>query len=575
MKKHTIKKLSFKCLSLSVMVLLSACSSKTDEKKEVSQENVPSSTIAGPSVMGNDDRNLFEVKGDVEKVQTITSRIVDKTRIDFDTSAVSFYEDGIIKTILNTSMPEVKFEHNGSTHNSMYELARNQIGKIKSFSWKVMATPETFVNIGYEYLYNEKGMLSKMISHGIDSRSEYLYQYDGNGRVSKMSIKGEGDGNKWEYEYNYEYIASDQKGNWILAVEKAVYKTHLLNEENDISSSHSTNIVSRKISYYDGTNNEHSKELKKTIKDKIDEIFVIHADDGNHYDAFLSSRLRSAEREKEKYLHSSFHNPNIPQNEACGFFYNKLDAKLNSRSAKVTPRVLSVYNSNCQGCYASVLLNWTYKGNESSSDFVIFKFVQEKGNYVIDDYFDNISSYNTHLDLSYKYGIQNGSFLKKVTGDFNGDGCTEQTWVYCPKYELKDGKINPESSHFQIFSSKEEVKPYKSETGCEASRSKENEYINFINVINLGDINGNGKDNLGILYKKLDGSGCRYTILNVNDNNQWEEIIEPITLYEEALSANEKFIDHIACQPCILKIQTHVKSEDGSIQKVYKQISFK
>jgi hypothetical protein len=414
-----------------------------------------------------------------------------------------------------------------------------------------------------------------MISHGIDSRSEYLYQYDGNGRISKMTLKGEGDGNKWEYEYNYEYIASDQKGNWILAVEKAVYKTHLLNEDKDISSTHTSNIISRKISYYDGTNNEHSKELKKTIKDKIDEIFVIHADDGNHYDAFLSSRLRSAEREKEKYLHSSFHNPNIPQNEACGFFHNKLDAKLNSRSAKVTPKVLSVYNSNCQGCYASVLLNWTYKGNESSSDFVIFKFVKENGNYVIDDYFDNISSFNTHLDLSYKYGIQNGSFLKKITGDFNGDGCTEQTWVYCPKYELKDGKINPESSYFQIFSSKEDVKPYKSLTGCEVSRSKEDEYINFINVINLGDINGNGKDNLGILYKKLDGSGCRYTILNVNENNQWEEIIEPITLYEEALSANEKFIDHIACQPCILKIQTHVKSEDGSIQKVYKQISFK
>lgn len=573
MKRQIIKKRAIKYLTLISALTFSACGGNTNETgKNAQEESTTISIISGPSVLEGNDRNLFEVKEDVMDVQTITSRIIDKTRIEFDTTFVSFYEDGIIKSLSNNSMQKVTFEHDGSTQRSTYELARNQIGKIKSFTWKVAATPETFVNIGYEYLYNIKGRVNKMISHGIDSRSEYTYEYDGNGRVSKMNLCGEGDGNKWQYEYAYEYIASDQKGNWILAIEKAVYKTHATNNPEDVSVSHTTNIVSRKISYYDGTNNEQSEDLKKAIEAKINEIFVIHADDGNHYNAFLSSRLRNAEKAKEDYLHSIHHGENIPETEACGFYHNKLDVKLNSKLAQVTPRVLSVYNSNCKGCYATVLLDWRYQTKESSLDFVIFKFVNEKGRYVIDDYFDNISSYNTHLDLTYKYGIQNGTFLKKVTGDFNGDGCVEQTWVYSPKHELKDGQINPESIYFQIYSSKQEVKPYKSESGCEVSKSINFEYINLINVKNLGDVNGNGKDNLGILYRTSDGS--RYTILNVNDNNEWVQVIEPVTLYEEALSDNEKLIDHVACQPCVVKILTHQKESDGSIKKSYKEISF-
>jgi len=62
--------------------------------------------------------------------------------------------------------------------------------------------------------------------------------------------------------------------------------------------------------------------------------------------------------------------------------------------------------------------------------------------------------------------------------------------------------------------------------------------------------------------------------MKLSDNGNWEYLVEPINLYEEELRETEKIVEKISCKPGVLKILTHEKKEDESIEKIFKEVNF-
>lgn len=557
--------------------LLLSCGENMPKPQETTPHNTQTknseSSFEENDILPNkevDDRSLFEVKYDVKCVKTITSHITDKAYLDIDTTSVQFYENGLVSNI-NFCEP-VDIDPKGNPLSSQYELARNQEGRINSYFWTVLATPETYTKMGYEYLYNENGQLSKMISHGIESRSEYTYEYDGNGRTSKIEVKGCGEGSRWEYSFNYEYLAVDHKGNWILATEKATYST-MDSEENPLeqNKSYNTNIISRDIEYYsDNHDKEDLKELRHEIKKKINEIYAFTWDDGNH---FLSKRLRKIEQAEHEQMFEGMTEEEHIVTHAERYLNRWTLSFANNSSFKLSTKLKSLLISSRNEVFATIILSRKMLGDKHAIlEPIIFKFIKEDNKWVVDDYFNSVTAFESHLDLSRTLVLQPNSFIKKVSGDFYGDGSIEGIWVYNPKYE-KDGKTH--ASRLYIYNLNQNIKTYESDTNHIVNFKYAGGFINDINVQNLGDINGNGSDELGILYhNEGDEENSHFAILTVNSKGEWKELIKPVPLYESALTKEQKIVNHSACQPGSVIVLSHEKTEKLGITKVYKKIFY-
>ena len=545
--------------AVAVALLLSACGSNSDKRTENEPfsfvEDTTITSVDNDCPIEIDDRSLFEVQGNVKKVQTITILTNENGYpVDFDTATTTFYKDGLLESV--TQPQTATFDREGVSQNTQFELTRNQIDKISSFTWKTMATPNTYTKAGYEYFYNNDGQLIKMISHGIDSRSVYEYVYDGNDRVTQMVLHGEGEGSKWESLFTYEYLAADEHGNWLLAIEKACYKTYVIGDDpRDVKATYTFNPIYRNIEYFDCDAHSETTANTETATKIIADIQKNH-DDMVAIDKHISHDLLDALRSKEAYEQKKA----IANNEPG---YKRV---LNVGYSNEVVRVKGVIESADGDLFALV----HSKVDDNFAYFVVLKFKKENNTWKIDDFFDNSSSYFSHQDLSFKFGIRDGSFLKDVAGNFDGKGCSDHIWVYNPKIDVND----PSSSCFYIYSGKPNVKLYKSETNCLISKSVFFEYINTINARNLGDLDGDGKEELGILYHGINEHISHYAVMKLNDNGNWDYLVEPIDLYEEELRETEKIVEKISCKPGILKILTHKKNEDGSIEKVFKEISF-
>lgn len=539
-------------------LLLSACGSNSDKRPENEPfsfiEDTTLTSLANDCPVEIDDRSLFEVQGNVRKVKTITILTNENGYpVDFDTATTTFYKDGLLESV--TQPQTAMFDREGVSQNTQFVLTRNQIDKISSFTWKTMATPNTYTKAGYEYFYNNDGQLIKMISHGIDSRSVYDYVYDGNNRIAQMILHGEGEGSKWESLYSYEYLAADEHGNWLLAIEKACYKTYVNGDDpRNVKATYTFNPIYRNIEYYDCDGH------KGKDTNAYNNITDIIADIQKNYqctaaiDKHISRNLLDALRSKESYEQKKGNANNEPGYKTA----------LNISKGKV--QVKSVIESACGDLYALVHA----KSDDNFAYFVVLKFKKENNDWKIDDFFDNFSSYFSHQDLSFKFGIRDGSFLKDVAGNFDGQGCSDHIWVYNPKFDAND----PSSSCFYIYSGKPNVKLYKSTPNCLVSKSVFFEYINTINASNLGDLDGDGKEELGILYHGVNDHISHYAVMKLSDNGNWEYLVEPINLYEEELRETEKIVEKISCKPGVLKILTHEKKEDESIEKIFKEVNF-
>lgn len=529
--------------------ILTSCTGKTEKTNNPCEDMRDTAAVATAPYSKN-DRSLFEVKGNVKQVQTIATRIVaDGQEYEFDTTSVQFFEDGVVSCI--NQAENISFDHDGNATKPLYELTRNQSGRINSYTKKIMATPESFARVGYEYLYNEEGQLIKMITHGIESRSEYTYTYDGNGRIAQMLLNGQGEGTRWEYAYSYDYLASDEEGNWIVAIEKATYKTYGADENpNNATAKYTFNPQFRNIEYYDSNKTPQSETITNEIEKRVKEITFLRGDRNKT----LSSKLKEALEAQNKY-------ENATNQEWLSKW--KKDAKF-PKEANV--KVSNVLMSACGEVYATILIDLPQTANHPAN-IILLKFVKENGKWMVEDYYDDITSFTPHLDLTYKFGIRDGGYLKTLYGNFNGDGCIEQIWLHNPQ---KDGK---DAGTFSIISAKVDTKPFKSDSGQIISSSVGQEFINTINAMNMGDINHDGKDELGVLYHNPDRTESHYTVLAVNDKGEWQCIIPPFPVKESLLKETDKLVEKIQCTPDVLKILTHAKNADGTFSKTYKEIT--
>jgi hypothetical protein len=126
----------------------------------------------------------------------------------------------------------------------------------------------------------------------------------------------------------------------------------------------------------------------------------------------------------------------------------------------------------------------------------------------------NINSDTVTKYLNYIKGFPT---KQTITGDFNGNGKQDTLMVG----DIHYGNENyDEINYFHFVFSDKTIPKLKIE------------YSNLNYTIkNEGDLDGDGRDEIGFLYG-WSSSGCRYYNVFTLKNNKWETLIEPVFLTE-------------------------------------------
>lgn len=113
----------------------------------------------------------------------------------------------------------------------------------------------------------------------------------------------------------------------------------------------------------------------------------------------------------------------------------------------------------------------------------------------------------------------------KIKGDFDGDGTDEYMWLVVPKVEEIDLDIDYTS--YIVFSNPK------------IPKIKIPSCIDGI-LSNLGDLNDDGKDEIGILSDWYTGCWRDYFVWTLKDGN-WIQAVDPISIYTACGNENDYF----------------------------------
>ncbi len=104
-----------------------------------------------------------------------------------------------------------------------------------------------------------------------------------------------------------------------------------------------------------------------------------------------------------------------------------------------------------------------------------------------------------------------------VKGDFNGDGVYEYMWLEAKELKVKDEMIDYDESYdCYIKFSDPKIPPIKVD-GCNGGKPE-----------NLGDLNKNGSDEIGLLPDWISSCWCSYYVWTLK-NGKWLDAVEPIS----------------------------------------------
>ncbi len=140
-----------------------------------------------------------------------------------------------------------------------------------------------------------------------------------------------------------------------------------------------------------------------------------------------------------------------------------------------------------------------------------------------------------------------------IKGDFNGDGKTEYAWINKPKVNADNTDcIGPCVVH--IAFSDAAIKPIELKGSIGGTLS------------NLGDLNGDGKDDIGILPDWFNGCWRNYFTYTLKGGD-WHYLVEPFATHCNQWEDNIKPLEKISGKPGYLKENYSVFENNDIAQK--------
>lgn len=140
-----------------------------------------------------------------------------------------------------------------------------------------------------------------------------------------------------------------------------------------------------------------------------------------------------------------------------------------------------------------------------------------------------------------------------IKGDFNGDGKTEYVWVVAPKLNKdQTGCIGPCEAHINF--SDPNIKPIilnKSIGGT---------------LTNLGDLNNDGKDDIGLLPDWFTSCWRRYVTYTMK-SGKWKYLVPPFPTHCNQWESGVKPLQKVAGKPGYLKENYSAFEKDSIIVK--------
>jgi len=140
------------------------------------------------------------------------------------------------------------------------------------------------------------------------------------------------------------------------------------------------------------------------------------------------------------------------------------------------------------------------------------------------------------------FDLQLFNINSKIKGDFNGDGKSEVAWLEYPK-EDTDNQCVIKFSDSKI--------PSITVSQCAKGT-----------LDNLGDLNNDGKDDIGILPSGFQSEWVSYRTYGMK-SNKWQELIQPLPIYLEDENSLRHPISKLTQQKNKVLVQYNEMSGNG------------